>query len=187
MSNDKPNIEYLLAGAQLQDSLLQNYRQIYLIVQSIFIAIGVGLCLNILSFDELVKSVLATLILVIFGSISLFLMHKIKKIIIARGEGVNYWHRKIITAEQNFPPAQRYFTEFKIYQKLHRKDIDELKKQFLTNKEIDDDQSGLLVGKGLGHTRKILDQWLFTGILAIWVLLFVISMVYLLYCCLGLP
>jgi hypothetical protein len=175
MVKNRPNIDYLLAGAQLQDSLLQNYRQIHLIVQSIFIAIGVGLCITILSFDKFVQSALATLILIVFAGISLYLLYKLRKITIARGEDVNYWHRKIIIAEQSFPPDQRYFTEFKIYQKLHRADSNYLTDQFLTNKEINDAQVNLLVEKGLGHTRKILDQWLFTGIFIIWALLLVMS------------
>ena len=49
---NKQSIDYLLAGAQLNDSLLQSYRQLHLTLQSIFVAIGVGLSIAVLAFNK---------------------------------------------------------------------------------------------------------------------------------------
>jgi len=75
-NENKPRIEYLLTNAELQDSLLQNYRQMHLVIQSIFIAIGVGLSLSIISFDMLIHSLFSFIILVIFSVISFILLNK---------------------------------------------------------------------------------------------------------------
>lgn len=186
MSNNKPSdyLDYLLEGAELNDSLLQAYRNFHLTLQSIFIAIGAGLLVAILAFNEPIRSTLATLILVILGIISIYILIHMRKIIIARGKDVNFWHRKIIRAEQDLPPDRRYFTQFKIHQKLHRSDADHLQKLFLSTgiRRINDNDIDLLVERGLGHTRKILDKWLFVGIGIIWLLLFIISIGYTIYC-----
>ena len=80
------------------------------------------------------------------------------KIIIARGKDVSFWHRKLIKAEQDLPPDRRYFTQFKIDQKLRRSKANHLQKLFLSKKMITDEEIDLLVERGLGHTRKILDK-----------------------------
>ena len=70
--NNKPSdyLDYLLGGAELNDSLLQAYRNFHLTLQSIFVAIGAGLSVAVLAFNELIRSTLATLILVVLGIIS---------------------------------------------------------------------------------------------------------------------
>ncbi|MCK4476381.1 MAG: hypothetical protein KAU16_06605 [Methanophagales archaeon] len=122
MTDNKPidYLDYLLEGAELNDSLLQAYRNFHLTLQSIFVAIGAGLSLAVLAFDEIIQFTLATLILVVLAMISIYILIKMHKIIIARGEDVSFWHRKLIRAEQDLPPDRRYFTQFKIYQKLRR-------------------------------------------------------------------
>ena len=186
MANKQP-IDYLLAGAQLTDSLLQSYRQIHLTVQSIFVAIGVGLFIAVLVFDKLIQVALATVTLVVLSAVSLYILYTMRKIIVARGEDVNFWHRKLILAEQDLQPEKRYFTEFKVYQKLHRADANYLKEMFLTDKRIHPDEAHRLVERGLGHTRKVLDKWLFVGIYAIWFILLVISVGYTIYFYLSSP
>lgn len=180
-------IDYLIKGAQLNDSLLQSYRQMHLTIQSIFIAIGVGLFIAILTFTKLAQVVLATLILTVLAGVSLYILYTMRRIIIARGDDVNFWHRKLILVEQDLPPNQRYFTEFKIYQRLHRTDANYLKNLFLTNNKISAEEIYVLVERGLGHTRKVLDRWLFIGINIIWFLLLAIGVGYTVYRYLGLP
>ena len=182
--NNKPSdyLDYLLGGAELNDSLLQAYRNFHLTLQSIFVAIGAGLSVAVLAFNELIRSTLATLILVVLGIISIYTLIQMHKIIIARGKDVSFWHRKLIKAEQDLPPDRRYFTQFKIDQKLRRSKANHLQKLFLSKKTITDEEIDLLVERGLGHTRKILDKWLFIGIGIIWLLLFTISIGYTIYC-----
>lgn len=188
MTDDKPieSLDYLLEGAELNDSLLQAYRNFHLTLQSIFVAIGAGLSLAVLAFDELIQFTMATLILVVLAMISIYILLQMHRIIIARGEDVSFWHRKLIRAEQNLPPERRYFTQFKINQRLRRVDAN-YQELFLTEKEISDEKIDLLVEKGLGHTRKILDKWLFIGIGIIWLLLLSISIGYTVYRYVSVP
>ena len=189
MTGNKPieYLDYLFEGAELNDSLLQAYRNFHLTLQSIFVAIGAGLSVAVLVFDEPIRSTLATLILVVLGIISIFILILMHRIIRARGNDVSFWHRKLIRAEQDLPPDRRYFTQFKIYQRLHRAEANHLQELFLTERKIPDEEIDLLVERGLGHTRKILDKWLFIGIGIIWLLLFTISIGYTVYCYVSVP
>ena len=65
MTNNKSNdcLDYLLEGAELNDSLLQAYRSFHLTLQSIFVAIGAGLSVAVLAFNELIRSILAKIFL----------------------------------------------------------------------------------------------------------------------------
>lgn len=171
-------LHYLIEGATLNDYLLQSYRNFHLILQSIFLAIGTGLFIAILSFNEIQKSTIASIILFALFLISFFILIKMYKIIIARGKDVNFWHRKIIGEEQNLSPDKRYFTKFKIHQRLRRSNTNDLQKLFLSEKKVEDHDINHLVEKGLGHTRKILDKWLFVGLGIIWLLLISISLGY---------
>jgi len=189
MTDDKPieYLDYLLEGAELNDSLLQAYRNFHLTLQSIFVAIGAGLSLAVLAFDELIQFTLATLILVVLAMISIYILIQMHRIIIARGKDVSFWHRKLIRAEQDLPPDRRYFTQFKINQRLHRADANYIQELFLTERKISDEEIDLLIERGLGHTRKILDKWLFIGIGIIWLLLLAISIGYTAYRYVSVP
>jgi len=61
MTNNKSNdcLDYLIEGAELNDFLLQAYRNFHLTSQSIFVVIGVGLSVAVLAFNELIRSILA--------------------------------------------------------------------------------------------------------------------------------
>ena len=186
IANKQPT-DYLLAGAQLNDSLLQSYRQIHLTIQSIFVAIGVGLFVAVIVFNELIQVVLATVVLIVLSGVSLYILYAIRKIILARGEDVSFWHRKLILAEQDLPAERRCFSEFKAYQKSHRAEADYLKKMFLSDERVDSKQAYDLVERGLVHTRKVLDKWLFVGICVIWSLLLLLSIGYAIHFCLSSP
>jgi hypothetical protein len=183
MTNNKPNdyLDYLFEGAELNDSLLQSYRNFHLTLQSIFVAIGTGLSLAVLAFDNVIQFTLATLILVVLAIIGIYILINMRGIIIARGKDVNFWHRELIKAEQYLLPERRYFTQFKIYQRLHRTDTNDLQEIFMTNKRVEGNEIDCLIEKGLGHSRKILDKWLFIGIGIIWLLLLGVSIGYTVY------
>lgn len=183
MTNGNANeyLGYIIEGAELTDNLLQNYRNFHLTLQSIFIATGAGLSIAIIAFDEIIQFALATFILILLAILSFYISIKMHGIIIARGKDVNFWHRELIKSEQNLLPENRYFTKFKVHQKLHRADIEHIQNMFLSDKKINDDNIDIIIEKGLGHTRKILDRWLFVGIGILWVILVVISVWFSIY------
>ena len=50
----------------------------------------------------------------------------------------------------------------------------------MNGRAIDDADVDLLIDKGLGHTRRIIDSQLFSGLLAGWASLFAASVIYML-------
>jgi len=94
---------------------------------------------------------------------------------------VNFWHRLIIKSEQNYSPTERYFTLFKIHQKEKRDRNEYLREIFLEElpkAELTDDKIDLIVQKGLGHTRKVIDFGLFYLILIVWIVFIFINIIY---------
>ena len=163
---------FLLEGARWQDFLLQSYRTLHLTVQGIFLAIGTGLVVAGLGFDNLSKARAVAGIFVVIATLSLALLKAMRRLVLARGKDVNFWHKQIIDLEKTFPGSQRYFTLFKINQK------DERDRPLLTQLFLREDSSqvdtNLLIEGQLGHNRKILDSRLFGGIVIVWGVLLII-------------
>jgi hypothetical protein len=174
----KDLLDYILNAAIMQDSLLQSYRTLSLTLQSIFIAIASGLAIAVLSFSDLFQAISSLLMLTSLSILSIYLLVKVRKIILARGNDINFWHKKLIIQEQSLPLDQRYFTEFKIHQKLKREQSEYLNDLFSGSKKINEKDAELIVEKGLGHNRKVLDKWLFIGLLIIWLIILIISYLY---------
>ena len=168
---------YLLAGAMLQDSLLQSYRGFHLTFQSIFLAIGTGLTITILSFTELLQSLAAFTVLIALSVVGLVAHYFMRKVIQARGEDVNYWHEQLIEVEQQLPPRHRQFTQFKIHQKLRRAHSAHLQELLKPDAVVGEEDVHLLVERGLGHTRNVIDRWHGLGIFGLWIILLVIASV----------
>ncbi len=177
---ESKNIDYLnnlYTESGIQDNLLQSYRNFHLVMQSIFIAIGTGISIMLITTNELKSFILMLIIHISVAFLAVYSLVKIRKVIIARGKDVDYWHNKIIEAEKKLESHNKYFTRFKIYQKFHRKNIDdeefkriEIKEEFLSS----------LTEKGKGHTRKVLDNNLFYVFIFIW-LIFIFISIYKLY------
>lgn len=163
--------EFILNGAILQDTLLQSYRSFHLILQSIFVAVGAGLSIAILSFERPVQAYLALIILAAIFTLSIYLLLRMRKIIVERGNDVNYWHRELIKAERSHTSIERFFTRFKIHQQARRRDVQHLEQLFLSDQEISDSDIDQLIQKGLGHTRRVIDLWLFLGLGIIWLII----------------
>jgi hypothetical protein len=166
----------------LNDSLLQSYRSFHLTLQSFFIAIGAGLVVAMFGFDNPSLTIVAfpiLIVVIIIAILMLFLMHRI---IISRGKDVSWWHSQIIDAENDLNSEKRCFSSFKFQQKKHRKkrkktpEVEELEKKFRKEK-LSQDDIDILIGTGLGHTRKVLDLGLFVGIFIIWVLIIVMGLI----------
>lgn len=161
-------ISTLWQGASYQDNLLQSYRNFHLTTQSILIATGVGLTITVLTFDSLAKQLLVYVILLSISLLGIYLLIKMKRLIVARGEDVDYYHNRIIEYEKGLPKEDRVLTAFKVYQKFNRQklSVDEYFQNFDLTEEIIDQ----LTEKGKGHTRQFLDQNLFVWYSLIWLI-----------------
>jgi hypothetical protein len=118
-------------------------------------------------------AVISALILLAVWGLHLFSNSRLKAVVFARGQDVNYWHRAIIRLEQSLEPEQRYFTAFKVHQQSRRKDLGYLQRTYLSDHELTDDEVDEMIGKGLGHTRRVIDKQLFTWISVLWTALVV--------------
>ena len=118
---------YLLAAATWQETLMQSYRSLHVTIQSILLAVGVGLAvasLTIAEYPSLSPSVIiCAFILTCIAGLNLFSTHKFSGVIKARGEDINWLHKQIIRKDYDCDPNTRYFTKFKIHQQARRKDV----------------------------------------------------------------
>jgi hypothetical protein len=112
-------------------------------------------------------------LLAIFGWI---LSKRFGGVVAARGKDVDFWHRQLISAENDLPPDERYFTLFKYSQKLERDGSDHAITQLKLQPHSDFDIQELL-GKHIGHTRRFIDLQLNWGVRFLWLLLTVGSLV----------
>lgn len=94
---------------------------------------------------------------------------------------MNCWHRLLIQMESRQRSEHRHFTRFKSHQKLHRSDIGYLQSLFLSEAQVPEKDIDLLVEKGLGHTRYVIDgqlpdriSWLWLGLLGVVIATFVL-------------
>lgn len=169
---------YLLDAAAWQDSLLQSYRSLHITIQSILLAISAGLLVAAVSIEDLWGSLVAVGVLVVIWLFQRFTATKFRAIVRSRGEDINFWHRELLFAEQSLPAQVRYFTKFKVYQKLHRTGSEHLATRFLSEEPLSVDEITQLVEKGLGHTRFAVDEQLFERLARIWWLFVMSSLLY---------
>lgn len=164
----------LWQGAHYQDNLLQAYRNFHLTMQSILLAIGAGLSVATLTFNDIIKTSLSYLLLLGISILGVYLIKKMKKLIIARGEDVDYFHNQIIEFERSLPKDQQTMTQFKVYQKFNRDktNISEYFSKFSITDSIRDQ----LTEKGKGHTRQLLDKKLFNGFGLVWLSFHLVSL-----------
>jgi len=87
----KDKTSFLLNGANLQDYLLQTYRTYHLYFQSILFAVGIILFIVVINTIGIVKTSSALIILYLIWGLQLYLSSSFKKIVLARGDSVNYW------------------------------------------------------------------------------------------------
>ncbi|GAB1418674.1 MAG: hypothetical protein H3C41_11515 [Bacteroidales bacterium] len=172
-------ISTLWQGANYQDNLLQSYRNFHLTTQSIFIAIGVGLSVSIVSTSEINKQILLYGLLFVISSVGIYLLCKMKKLILARGQDVDYYHDQIIILEKKLSKEDRVLTAFKVYQKFNRQNVNT--DDFFETFELTDKVVNELTEKGKGHTRRFLDHNLFIWFQLIWLTFHIICLISILY------
>jgi hypothetical protein len=163
----------LWKGASYQDNLLQSYRGLHLTVQSILIAVGAGLSIATMTFDGLIKILFTYFLLLAISIFGVYLLKTMQKLIQARGEDVDYFHIQIIEHEKTLTKSEQVLTAFKVYQKFDRNKTNI--NEYFENFELTDSIRNQLTSKGKGHTRQLLDKYLFSGFMIIWVCFHLIS------------
>lgn len=159
-------LNYYWQGAAYQDNLLQTYRNFHLTSQSILIAIGAGLAYGVL--DSSMPDNLPYIygLLVVISVLGVYLLVRMRQLILARGQDVDFFHNRIIHLEKSLPKHEQVMTEFKVYQKFHRQQTD--LNTFFEDFKLSDRTREELTDKGKGHTREFLDTHLFIGFVLVW-------------------
>lgn len=102
---------YLLQAAAWQETLLQAYRSLHVTIQSILLAVGIGLTVASLTVEKYpsnsVAIILVAVILTCVFSLHLFSTMKFSEVVSARGNDINWWHKQIIRYEYSYPSDSR--------------------------------------------------------------------------------
>ena len=169
---------FRLAGAQWQDSLLQSYRMIHVTIQGFLITAGAAvLAVQLTSaiqkndahpIQVAVFSAVFTLLLGVLFLLQNRTATELRGVVDSRAEDVNHWHRLVILSENGFAPQQRPFTAFKRWQQLQRVNLEEIERELVAMPEASIEYATKLIGRGLGHTRKVIDHNLFDRLRRIW-------------------
>lgn len=146
-----------------QDSLLQSYRSLYFSVEFTMLAAFMSLVLFRLEPPEGFlgsspdKFFMIALFVIRGGFAWLTLL-----VAWRRCDDVDFWHLKLLRFEKSLPPEKRHFSQFKFWQANKPLPFD-------PDREPED-----LMGKGMGHTRKIYHIWIPLALSSIWVVLLVL-------------
>ena len=168
------SLNYLATHARNYESLLQTYRQINLTTQSVFLILGTFLLSQVLDARNLVSALSTEMLLVSITVFSNVVMLKFNRVIHQRGEDVNWWYHKIIRLEQELPPEDRIFTEFKIYQSTSFLK-DETARMFHDKANLTHEEIEFLLNADLDQTRRVINTYILRGISLIWVVILLIS------------
>lgn len=158
---------YYWQGAAYQDSLLQSYRGYHLTSQSILIAIGAGLAYGVLSTESYFTMLRLYMLLSVISLLGIYLLYRMRRLIVARGQDVDFFHNRLLQVERNLPKQEQVMTEFKVYQKFHREKTDI--HAFFEGYDLSEKTRSELTEKGKGHTRRFLDLQLFIAFLIVWI------------------
>ncbi len=142
---------YLLSGATSADAFLQAYRAFHMLVQLVFLAIGVGLIAGVFLFDDPVKAGFVTAMVFGFAWASSEVARQITRMIEGRRADVAFWYTKLIMIENELPDAQRYFTALRIARKTrepYAESATELSDIFLQAQQISEREVERLMSAG---------------------------------------
>ncbi|GLX85323.1 hypothetical protein tloyanaT_15750 [Thalassotalea loyana] len=174
------NKSYIMNAVAWQDTLLQSYRSLHITIQSILLAISVALAVTALSLNEFPSFTLVSGICVVIHLTILVLQRystsKFSGVVTARGNDINWWHKELLKVEHNSPPDERFFTKFKVHQQARRHNFLHLEQLFLQSSgDLTENDIDTLIGKGIGHTRRVIDQQLFKWVSWICLVLFTVT------------
>ena len=166
------SLGYMASHSRNMEALIQTYRQINLTTQSVFLVLGTFLLSRIVE----THSILLELLLVSLTSFSMIVMWKFQRVIIVRGEDVNWWHTQIIKAEQELRPEERIFTRFKIYQSKDCLTPEQISQLLDPKHPITDEEIQKLLNADLDHIRKVINRYMIGGMRLMWIMVAAISM-----------
>lgn len=147
---------FALQAAQLQESLLQNYRKLMHLIALALLGFGSIITLALSLLSGTILQIIFTVVLFIAAASSLLIYQWGTKLISKRAKDVDYWHRQIMVLEEALPVSERTFTIFKISQKHGQvAALEVLENEYspLTNSNLDE-----LMGKSKMHSRGIWDN-----------------------------
>ncbi len=176
MTAHNDRLEFLLAAAAWQDSLLQAYRTLFLALQAVLLALGTALFAAGLTMKSPVQVYVVSALVLAVALGGLLTHWRLKNVIEMRSSDVDFWHREILLCETSSAPAERLFTRFKIYQQgkeTKRMGSDPCRDALLENHSIRD-----LTCAGLGYTREVIDSHVARTLLGGWGLLLVGAFAY---------
>lgn len=142
---------YLLNGATSADAFLQAYRAFHMLIQIVFLAIGVGLVAGVFLFDDPVKAAFVTGMVFVFGWASGEVARHIDRMIEARRADVTFWYTKLILIENELPESQRYFTALRVARKareVYAESTEALRETFLQPQQIQEHEVDRLLSGG---------------------------------------
>lgn len=170
--------EFLLSCAIWQDSLLQSYRSLHVTIQGLLTAAGATVLAVQLTGaiqeqggNAATVAVFNALFTALVGFLFWLQMRtnkELKGVVESRALDVNHWHKLVILSENELAPSQREFTYFKIWQHAKRASVEHVLPRFMPAEGLAAEDAEILIGKGLGHTRRILDFNLFERLQHLW-------------------
>ncbi|MGB7303486.1 MAG: hypothetical protein WBD13_04340 [Burkholderiaceae bacterium] len=177
--------EFLLSASAVQDSLLQSYRTIHVLIQGCLlgcsaIVFAIHLFLSWFNwsgtpFGNLLSHLALTALLVAMFWVQQKTALELGAVIANRSIDINHFHKEIILAENLFSPEQRAFTKFKLAQKSRSQDESQLVARFLPAAGLSPDDADALLGKGVEHTRRVLDAHFFRRLECLFLAMIIVS------------
>ena len=170
-------IGWLWSLANMNAALIQSYRQIQVKLQSILLAIGVGLLVVALRMDNVSTVLVIDVVYTGIAVVSLTALKGIQVTIITRGRDVSEIHRRLILEESDMELADRIMTKFKIEEQARRsanpKEYRDLKNDLFmrTDTVITEEDTVQLVEVEPRYTRRIVDNVIARNLRWVWLLL----------------
>lgn len=184
-ATDVEHRDFVLSCAQWQDSLLQSYRSLHVTIQGFLIAAGAAVLAVQLTGavqEQNARLLTNAVFNALFTGLMGFLFwlqrrtaNEMKGVVDSRALDINHWHKLVMLAENALDPDQRSFTYFKMWQHAKRASVEHILPKFLPPEGLTAENAELLVGKGLGHTRRVLDVNLFERLQLLWCSMVVVS------------
>ncbi len=175
-----PNLNYLASHSRNHESLLQSYRQMDLTIHSVFLILAVFVLARILEATTFVVAIALEAVLVSMAVYSNIVMRSFRRVINTRGEDVNWWHKEMVRAEQEFPQEERAFTRFKLYQ-CSRPGEATYESIMKSGNNLSDTDIQLLLDADLKYVRRIINSSIYRVINGMWVILLALSVLGILY------
>lgn len=167
-------LAYMASHLRNLEAVLQTYRQINLTTQSVFLVMGTFLLTRIIETD-IESALFLELLLVGLTVFSNIVMWRFQKVILARGEDVNWWLRHMLKAEQALSPDERMLTRFKIYQSEKRISPDHTARLWEPGDSVTDGEIDRLLDAEVDQIRKVINNSILRGMRLMWVLVLGIS------------